>query len=357
VRIVHLFGKDTEVGVDSHIVARVLKPVLEEEARKRFANGGVIWSPNQTVWHVMEQHLHNPASQTLSADIKQAFWNVRQNSVYRLLRSVGLGQHMAALISRQMCDVVEGLKGRRLLMGHPLSPATLALWIATVARKQMRFLHLIGATVTWYVDNVTISWRHRWVGGKALKKALQEGPPGVFPGKRNTGPPEIPTPTGEGSLIPERGITPYPGMKTPIPEGGMKPALEITPALLMRVFAPTPIKWKKNPKSGRAWSSWTGRELGLVRVKRGSRAIAQQHRKREGRKQALRTYLRARAMLKHPSPVVRQTMLRQMAVAIGRLSWYSMVSPLSRLDLKLRRHHSANRVGATLEPGHDRAAG
>jgi hypothetical protein len=229
----------------------------------------------------------------------------------------------------------------------------LALWIATVARKQMRFLHLIGATVTWYVDNVTISWRHRWVGGKALKKALQEGLPGTFPGRKETGPP---TPQG-GGPIPEGGIIPCPGTNTPTPGGGKEPVLEITPALLMQTFAPTPIKWKKSPKSGRAWSSWTGRELGLVRVKRGSRAIAQQHRKREGKKQALRIYLRARAMLKHPSPVVRQTMLRQMAVAIGRLSWYSMVSPLSRLDIKSRRHHSANRVGATLEPGHDRAAG
>jgi hypothetical protein len=347
IRIIHVFGKGTDVGQDAQVVAKVLKPVLEAEAIRRFANCGVIWHPSQTVWHCMEAHLGAPGGQTLSADIKTAFWRVRQNAVYRILRSCGLGQRMAALVSRQMCDVVPGMEGRRLLMGHPLAPVMLALWVATVARKEIRFLHLLGATITWYVDNITVSWRNRWVGGKVLRNALNQS--GILGrGRGRVGP----DPGGVGSPIPEGDIIPYPGKLNPVSEGGIQtpdnPVVELSPGLLMRVFAPTPIRWKK--KNGRAWSSWLGRELGLVRIGGARRARAQQHRRREGRKWAVRTYIRARALLTHRSPVVREHARRQMAVAIGTLTWYTQASPLSRVGLKATRHGTANRAGATLRP-------
>jgi hypothetical protein len=337
------------VGQDAQIVAAVLKPALEQEAIRRFANCGVIWHPAQTVWHCMEAHLNAPENQTMSADIRTAFWRVRQNSVYRLLRSCGLGQHMAALISRQMCDTVPGMEGRRLLMGHPLAPVMLALWIATVARREMRFLHLIGATVTWYVDNVSVSWKNRWVGGKTLKKALNQSGIRWSLGRGREG---HPTQRGEGDPIPEGGIIPYPGIKDPLPQGGIRipqdGVVEITPGFLTEVFAPTPIKWKKAGRAKRAWSSWRGRELGLVRVGSTRRARAQQHRRREGRKWATRTYVNARRLLNHKSEVVREEARRQMLVAIGTLSWYNQVSSLLRSSPPAKRNRTVHRAGATL---------
>jgi hypothetical protein len=297
----------------------------------------------------MEAHLHAPENQTLSADIKTAFWRVRQNSVYRLLRSCGLGQHMAALISRQMCDVVPGMQGRRLLMGHPLAPVMLALWIATVARKELRFLHLIGATVTWYADNVSVSWTNRWVGGKTLGKALNQS--GVKWHTTKGG--RDPTPEGEGRPIPEGGTIPHPGTATPVPQEGIRipqgGTVEITPSFLMEVFAPTPIKWKRVGQAKRAWTSWRGRELGLVRIGGTKRARAQQHRKREGRKWAVRTYINARRLLSHHSQLVRQEARRMVQVAIGTLSWYNQASPLLRSSLTVKRDHAAHRMGATLK--------
>jgi hypothetical protein len=256
---------------------------------------------------------------------------------------------MAALISRQMCDVVPGMQGRRLLMGHPLAPVMLALWVATVARKELRFLLLIGATVTWYVDNVSVSWRNRWVGGKTLSKALNQS--GVKWHTAKGG--RDPTPQGEGGPIPEGGTIPYPGMTTPIPQGGIRipqsGIVEITPGFLMEVFAPTPIKWKRVGQAKRAWSSWRGRELGLVRIGGTRRARAQQHRKREGRKWAIRTYVNARRLLSHHSEPVRREARRMVLVAIGTLTWYNQASPLLRSSLTVKRDRAAHRTGATLK--------
>jgi hypothetical protein len=298
------------VGRDAEVVAKVLKPILEREATRRFANGGVIWSPRTSVWLCMEAHAENPASQTLSADIKSAFWQVRQSTVYRLLRQVGLGQHMAALISRQMCDDIPGLKGKRLLMGHPLAPVTLALWVASVARKAHRFLRILGAEISWYADNITVSWQRRKPSEEEVSKAASQS-----------------------------------GVRINAPPGG----LELNPGTLMAVFANTPIVWKRD-KANKAWSSWTGRELGLVKIeRRARRARLQPHNRSDGTRKALKATLRAIHYLKNLPPISWSVPVKVLRIATGRLNWYTMTSPLFRVNIKTR-NASRNRSGAVNVP-------
>ena len=315
-RLIHIFGDKTEVGRDAEVVAKVLKPTLEREAIRRFANGGVIWSPKASVWLSMEAHAENPEKHTLSADIKSAFWQVRQNVVYRLLRQIGLGQHMAALISRQMCDDIPGHPGKRLLMGHPLAPVMLAIWVATFARKAHRFLRLLGAEITWYVDNVTVSWRERKTSEEEVSRATSQS-----------------------------GIT----AKSP-PSG-----LELNPGTLMMAFAHTPIVWKRHKVSNRAWSSWSGRELGLVRIgHKPQQAKAQPHRRSDGTRKALKLLMKSLAMAQRISSQSRGYALKAMSVALGRLNWYTATSPLNRVRIRTR-YASRNRSGAVQVPV--RAAG
>jgi len=311
-RIIHNFGKDTEVGKDAKVVAQILKPILEREAQRRFLNGGVLWSPKASVWHCMEQHAENPASQTFSADIKSAFWQVRQRTVYRLLRQIGMGQHMAALISRQMCDDIPGLQGKRLLMGHPLAPVTLALWGATVARKAHRFLRLLGAVVTWYVDNISVSWQKRKASEEEVRKALSHS-----------------------------------GLRMNAPPGG----LELNPGTLMEVFARTPITWKRSKTSNRAWSSWLGRELGLVKADRQARhARLQPHNRSDGTRKALKALIRAAYTLRTSPSFSWKIPIQVMRIALGRLNWYTMTSPLYRVQIRTR-YTSRNRSGAVSVAG------
>jgi len=309
-RLIHVFGDKTEVGRDAKIVAEVLKPILEQEAIRRFANGGVIWSPNASVWLCMEAHAENPASQTLSADIKSAFWQVRQNTVYKLLRQIGLGQHMAALISRQMCDDIPGLKGKRLLMGHPLAPVTLALWVATVARKAHRFLKMVGAEISWYVDNITVSWQHRKPSREEVSRAASQS-----------------------------------GIRINAPPGG----LELNPGTLMAIFANTPIVWKRS-KANKAWSSWSGRELGLVRIEHRTRhAKLQPHNRSEGTRKAVKAVLRAIYYLRNLPPTSWNVPVKVLRIATGRLNWYTTTSPLFRVNITTR-NASRNRGGAVNVP-------
>jgi hypothetical protein len=310
-RLIHVFGDKTEVGQDAEVVAKVLKPILEREAIRRFANGGVIWSPKSSVWLCMEAHAENPEKNTLSADIKSAFWQVRQSVVYRLLRQIGLGQHMAALISRQMCDDIPGHPGKRLLMGHPLAPVTLAIWVATFARKAHRFLRLLGAEITWYVDNVTVSWRKRKPTEEEVSRAASQS-----------------------------------GFTLNIPPGG----LELNPGTLMAAFARTPIVFKRHKTSNRAWSSWTGRELGLVRIRHKPRHVrVQPHRRSDGIRKATKATLQAMAYIQNLPTISWSVPIKALRIALGRLNWYTMTSPLFRVNIKAR-NASRNRGGAVNVP-------
>jgi hypothetical protein len=223
---------------------------------------------------------------------------------------------MAALISRQMCDDIPGHPGKRLLMGHPLAPVTLAIWVATFARKAHRFLRLLGAEITWYVDNVTVSWRKRKPTEEEVSRAASQT-----------------------------------GFTLNIPPGG----LELNPGTLMAVFARTPIVFKRHKTSNRAWSSWTGRELGLVRVRHKPRHVrVQPHRRSDGIRKAIKATLRAMTYIQNLPTISWSVPIKALRIALGRLNWYTMTSPLFRVNVKAR-NASRNRGGAVNVPA--RAAG
>lgn len=151
--------------------------LAQREALRAMAQAGYLTPQTCDHGFVTKRGIHTllkaitPARRILQGDLGKAFHQIKEEDVKAWATKNGADSRTARWLSRGTCREVEGLEGRRLVMGSPLAPALLLELTAELRAATERLARVYRGTCTWYADNVVFEVPARFRG--QLLKAFQ----------------------------------------------------------------------------------------------------------------------------------------------------------------------------------------
>lgn len=123
--------------------------------------------------HTMLRTLQ-PAQRTIQADLEKAFHQVTEADILAWAKGNGADATTARWLAKGLTQPVQGMQGRRLVMGSPLAPAILLVLTRKLREKTAELARVFQGKCTWYADNVvlTVPARHAGRARRALARLI-----------------------------------------------------------------------------------------------------------------------------------------------------------------------------------------